>query len=321
MTRDPFTTIKPQIARDRWQRPLVIPPTGGKAIGYTRASTLGAVLEDTSSLTKWKQRMTAIGMTERQDLATAVAAHRDDKREMDRLCEAAMEAAGASAGATTGTALHALADAHDRGDTRRAMPGPAAADLDAYATATAGLTAVGIEEFVVCDALQAAGTFDRLWQLPDGEIVVGDLKTQQSMNFGALKMAVQLAVYANGHRPTLTDGEPAGPEREPLGASLTRGLIVHLPSGQARCDLYWIDLVAGLEAANLAVTIRNWRKKQVLERADMTARTITAQDLTDLIHAAPTYPDLLALHAQHRDVWGDVHTLQAGQRRKEVEAA
>jgi hypothetical protein len=57
-----FSTLdKPSsdIKRDRWGRPLITPPDGGKPVPYTRVSTLAKALDDKTALMRWKQRQTA----------------------------------------------------------------------------------------------------------------------------------------------------------------------------------------------------------------------------------------------------------------------
>jgi hypothetical protein len=46
--------------------------------------------------------------------------------------------------------------------------------------------------------------------------------------------------------------------------SLERALVIHLPAGQARCELHWLDIAAGWEAARLAATVRAWRARRDL---------------------------------------------------------
>ena len=94
-----------EIPRDRYGRPLVVPPKGGKAIPYTRTTTVAGSLDDGTALVAWKLRMAAAGLTLRPDLLLAASAARDNKLEMDKLVEDAMEAAGATAQATIGTML------------------------------------------------------------------------------------------------------------------------------------------------------------------------------------------------------------------------
>ncbi len=50
-----------EIERDRYGRPMVVPPKGKKAIAYTRATTIANSLDDASALVAWKMRMTALG--------------------------------------------------------------------------------------------------------------------------------------------------------------------------------------------------------------------------------------------------------------------
>src|SRR5436190_1707487 len=110
--------------RDRWGRPLVVPPEGGEPVVYTRVSTLAKALDDLNGLIKWKQRKTAEGLIRRPDLYTRVSgelANGDPdvdwptKRALDDICEEAMEAAGASSGRSSGSAFHQLTEAIDRG--------------------------------------------------------------------------------------------------------------------------------------------------------------------------------------------------------------
>src|SRR4051812_961950 len=183
-----------EVPRDRYGRPLVVPNTGGKPVPYTRCTTFVDCLEDKFNLQKWEKRMVALGLADRPDLLLAAAAHRDDKNKLNEICDNAKEAAKASASATTGTALHALTEQHDRGQTLGVLPADAKADLAAYVAATEPFEHLGIEEFVVHDGFKIGGTFDRLVRY-NGQTYIADLKTG-SVDFGMGKIAMQLAVYA-----------------------------------------------------------------------------------------------------------------------------
>lgn len=252
-----WTTVAPEISRDRWGRPLVTPPEGGKAKAYTRCTTFVSAIEDTFNLQKWLIRQTAIGLSQRSDLLLAVTAHREDKRELDKICEQAKEAAAASAKATTGTALHSLTEALDRGQELPALPAGPQASIDAYAAATKELKAVAIEEFTVLDSLQVAGTPDRVVEY-QGQRYIADLKTG-SIEYGILKIAAQLAVYARGQLYDIASGE-----RTAHGASTTRGIIIHVPStddpAEASATLHWVDLEAGWQAVLANRQVRELRK-------------------------------------------------------------
>lgn len=244
------------IPRDYWGRPKIIPPNGGNPVAYTRCTTFVGAIEDTYNLAKWQQRMVALGLARRADLLLSVTAHPDDKGELDRVCEAAREAAAASAAATTGTALHSLTETLDRGHELPALPAGAKASLDAYGAATKDLRHVHIERFTVLDALQIGGTPDRVVEF-EGQRYIADLKTG-SIDFGALKIAAQLAVYS---RSWLY--EPDG-TRTAHEASTTRGIVIHLPATDdpagANCELHWIDLEQGWEAVKANKQVRELRK-------------------------------------------------------------
>ena len=53
-----------EIPRDRYGRPMVVPPKGGKPVPYTRTTTVAGSLDDGTGLVAWKLRMAAAGLTE-----------------------------------------------------------------------------------------------------------------------------------------------------------------------------------------------------------------------------------------------------------------
>lgn len=247
------------IPRDRWGRPLIVPPDGGKPVAYTRVSTLAKALDDKTALTAWRCRQTVLGLSQRPDLVRKAKAVHEDKRAMDDIVEEAMVAAQSGAAANTGTALHAFADQVDAGADPATLldPGdPLLGDLIAYRDATAHLTKEAAELFVVCDRLQAAGSFDRLITIPDVGLVVADLKTGQHEPDYPHGVAQQIATYAHG---SLYDPD-GSPHRiatlQHLGVRTDVGLLIHLPAGQGRCDLYLIDLEHGWALAQTAVAVR-----------------------------------------------------------------
>lgn len=247
-----FTTPPPEVPRDGYGRPLVIPPTGGKPVPYTRCTTFVGAIEDTYTLGLWQQRMVALGLADRPDLLMAVVAHRDQKGRLNAICKDAQEAAKAHAAATTGTALHALTERIDRGLTLGVIPEAYQADLDAYVRATARLKPVMIEQFCVQDPLKVGGTPDRVVEYK-GKRYIADLKTG-TLTFGFVKIAAQLAVYARSRPYNVETGE-----RTAHGAEVDRGIIIHAPAGSGTCTLYWVDLLAGWEAVKVSKAVREKR--------------------------------------------------------------
>lgn len=320
-SNDLFDTPTTEVKRDRWGRPLINPAGGGKPTGYTRASSLGSALEDNYGLTLWKQRMTAIGVASRRDLVLAANADRDDKDKLNKVVQQAMEAAASSARASIGSSMHTYAEMVDRGQDPGYIPDEFAADLAAYRALTEPLFEhLAIEQFCVCDELRVAGTPDRVsrlrhpmtapdgTELPTGSVIITDEKTSGSMNFGGIKFAVQLAVYAHGdaYDPATGDRTPwPGPPRTDWG------VIVHCPAGEGTASLYWVNLTAGWHLAQMSVEVRKQRtRKDLVVQADtVTASSGTTFDPTpdylELAHNATSVPALeqvwFAAVAAHAD--------------------
>lgn len=248
-----------QPKRDRYGRPLIVPPGGGKAVAYIRATTVAETLDDRYNLELWKIRTTAKGFVARPDLFASVAAAGDDKKKLDALCSDAMEAAKASAGANMGTALHAFTEKVDRGEP--VPPGPWDADVEAYRAALAGVPMLAIERFVVLDKPKVGGTPDRIVEW-EGRPTIGDVKTGADLAWAWQAIAVQLAIYANADAfyDFATDA------REPFPADIDkqRALVFHLPAGVGKCTIYEVDITAGWEAAQQALWVREWRKRKGL---------------------------------------------------------
>ena len=256
--------MKVEIPRDHFGRPLVIPPGGGKPKAYRRCTTFIDVLSDRFGLEAWGKRQVAVGLSKRADLLLRTSSAAGDKKVLDEVCKDAMEAAGSSTAATIGTAIHALTEQLDRGETPE-FPEAWQPDIDAYREAIREYTVSDIEVFVVNDDLQVAGTFDRVLVGPTeeelfagDERLVADLKTG-SITYDGAKIAMQLAVYANSQRYN-----PATGERTPLDANKDRGIVIHLPAGEGKCRLHEADLRAGWEGVQLAAQVWKWRGRKGL---------------------------------------------------------
>ena len=335
-----------EIPRDRWDRPLVVPPDGGKPTAYTRCTTYVGCLEDTYNLTAWQSRMVALGLAMRPDLLLRVSSlgptpleegeARKWKKQMDATVKDAKEAAAASAAATVGTALHALTERMDRGLDVGVVPEQYKPHLAAYEAATRAFTAVHIEAFTVQDELKIGGTPDRVLQI-DGhdKLVIGDLKTG-SVEFGIGKMAMQLAVYAHSVLYNHQTGS-----RAPLGdIDHNLGLIVALDAKTAQCKLIWVDLAAGWEAVQLATQVRAWRSRKDISRpydgpaaavlpvaptpVQENARDLTREAAAALVSGiknAPSPETLIELWRAAGSVWTQEHTELAALRKAELVAA
>jgi replicative DNA helicase len=118
-----------------------------------------------------------------------------------------------------------------------------------------------------------------------------------------------------GHRPGWPDG---------IAPRQDWGLIVHVPSGGSTATLHWVNLRLGWELAQLACTVREWRKRKDLVVPAEPPRVplstaLNGAGLASLIDAVdpPTPEAFNALWAQHKSAWTPAHTAQA-QRRARV---
>lgn len=319
---DSITTGSGRIPRDQDGRPMVAPPGSNRLVAYTRCTSFAGSIDDNYNLSRWQQRMVALGLAERPDLMVSVAAHHDEKDELNKVCETAIEAAKGKAAAGVGTALHRLTEKLDRGEPLGPVPVEYQADLAAFAEATKPLKVLGIEQFVVNDELQIGGTFDRLYEY-EGRRYIGDTKSGGIDEYRAGKIAMQLAIYANS-----VLYEPDGSVREFLDVDLNRAIVVHLPAGQGRCELRWVDIRAGWEAVELACRVKDWRSRRDLyqpfdEEAaalDLLERELGAEpvSLVDQIAAAVDGPALEAIWSANRGDWTDALTAAAKKRKAEL---
>lgn len=272
---DPFSSPKALVDRDRYGRPLIVPPEGGKPIGYTRVTTFAGSPEDGWVLNQWEKHQLMLALAPRPDLILSALAHKDN---WGRLCEIVDEAMSTSEGptrATQGTALHLLCDQWDEGTLDlESVPQPWRADVEKYAELTQGWTWVHHEVFRVWDRYRVAGTADRIGYDPkDGELKVADLKFGR-VDSSPQKVAIQVTCYAYGEDYNLETGERDG-HCQP---SLEEAVVIHIPQGENEAEffgkprakskalgfagLHPVKLKTGLAGCQVAEIVREWRRKQ-----------------------------------------------------------
>lgn len=306
----------PTLQRDRYGRPLIRLPDGSRVVPYTRVTTLAKTLEEQSALTAWKQRMTLVGASLAPHLMLSVAAHREDRDKLNELAGQAMEAAQAGAKAEIGTSLHRICETIDLGGDPGPYPEQYAPDIRAYQAATGGIEWLAVEQFIVLDDMQVAGTTDRIG-VYKGRPVIADIKTG-SIEYGALSIACQLACYANGEAYDV-----ATCARTPLPEHLDDkiGLVIHLPAGQGRCELHEVDLHAGYDAALQSIRVRDmrrgakgWMRPVPLEEPADADPQPDAQVLRTWISQAPDAEALASLWTAHPTAFTPELTELAGAR-------
>jgi len=282
--------IPDEARRDQWGRYLVVPPIGGKPVGFTRATTVAKTLDAEGGLADWRSTMAITGLMMRRGLRAQwealIAETAGDpwynspgsKAQAKALVKECQEAGGSNDRAKVGNALHAITAAVDAGKDIAHLSDETATDVAAY---VAGLSQAGIqvlpeyiEQMVVLDDWQVAGTFDRVATV-NGVQMIADLKTGDNLEYSWLQIAVQLAIYAHADAIYQQGNAANGSKDQRLPmpqVDQARALVMHLPAGQGRLDLYLVDIARGWEAFQHSMWTRGWRS---------TAKAIATPLVTD----------------------------------------
>lgn len=286
-------SVDPIPRHGRDGRPKIFPEgsDGAKGEWYTRTTTFIDCLSDKSMLANWKGRMIFEGIARSESLLEEYRKIEDplgsDKGRVMALVKRALDKADSGVKASLGSAIHELTEELDgAGELFSFVPPDLQADIDAFAEATKDFGVIAIEEFAVNDEYKFAGTFDRIYRLPEwiceeleipvGSLVVGDLKTG-NVDLDRGKIAMQLAGYS-----TMKRYNPVTYERSPLvyGDNIVRtdwGVIVHLPVGQGVCKVIPVKL--DHDGLALAAKVREWRK--VNQRKESKLDPLRVVDLTE----------------------------------------
>ena len=259
-------------------------PKGHALKAYTRTTTFIDALEDKSNLMAWAERMVLLGVADDHKLLNDVLAYgsvlrdgdasveekKSAKDQLNRKAQIAKKKAGAEEKADKGTALHGLSELLDMGEEfPRGISFEDFDDLDAYRDITAGFRHVHMEKLVVHDNLRVAGTPDRISQwighghliAPNGyvfrpnELICTDLKTTGNIDYGQLKMAMQMALYTRSSMYDHTTGKRSSQGN----LNQDWGIIWHVASGSGEGKAYWADLTLGWKAVELARDVRQIR--------------------------------------------------------------
>lgn len=301
----------------------VLPPleVGAANTKLTRATTVAHALDDQAGLDKWKTRQVVRGMVDlyREDADSLeetlsqvdlFGEPRDLNRDLDAVVQSAQDRAGSSYGSELGTTIHAWTEAVERdGLAVEDVPNQFRPYVQAYMDrlADAGIsTEPGmVERIVVNDQYNSAGTFDRLYRLPDGSLAIGDVKTSKmsSLNYSWLGWSTQMALYAGAARMLTLDG--TGYEDMPV-VRQDYAVVAHLPSDNpGHCELITVDLQAGRQALETAMDVRFLRQNagKVIPRQ----WTLPSHETTleDLVAQCSTQDELAELWDANQDQWTD----------------
>lgn len=256
------------IPRDRMQRPLIIPPGGGKPVAYTRVSTFAKALSDNDSLSQWKRKMIVEGVLANpgllQDLMHAASCASPATRPdlINRYIEAFHDAGGGNVGSKWGTALHGLTefvDADGWVPEQGTIPADLFDALHRYIALVRDIEMIACEGFVVVDEIKAAGSYDRIMLLPDGRLVIGDIKTGPKIHSNVAETQIQLACYARGVHYAPDGTREVGPLE---GIDTSMGVLIQISRDNTGDRLLELDLDQGWEDAQVALDVRKRRSRK-----------------------------------------------------------
>lgn len=250
--------------------PLVL--IDGKRERFSRTSSYAKPLDDESALTNWRIDTACFGVAHDKALqARYVSTKRDDRQSIKDLREAAIQAGRGSEAADVGTAVHAMSVRFEDPADDFNPPEPYLSSLKAYGEQLnrLGLVSRWFEVPMVTVEYRCAGTADRIYELtqplvtptgeilPAGTLVIGDIKTSKTLDYSKGAFASQLSLYAQGQMYDVVNDEFL----DTPTINQNWGLIAWIPSDQiGHCEMLWIDLEAGNQAAWLAHQVKEYRR-------------------------------------------------------------
>lgn len=310
--------------RDRYGRPMLIPTRRypgataadirkEKRVPYTRASTLSDYIANFVGLHMWQKRRLAYGLAQSENLCAMAAAlpkfkndrelDRKTNAELDQIIYLALELGQVHEQANWGTAVHGFTEPENDHGT---IPARMVSDVDSFFTTLkrAGIRIHSTELFVANDELKTAGTFDHILEVPGHGKILADKKTG---DLKKVESAIQLAAYVDGE---LYDWDTD--QRTPLPDDLSRdrALIIHIPAGQGRTTLHWVDLNYGRRMARIAADVRDGHSegRKIALSEDVSGDLIAAYqarhaELESEILGLPGREEIVALRTAHLDWW------------------
>lgn len=248
-----------------------------EATPYSRTSGIAKPLDTKENLVEWAACQAAVGIlldpAARSDVATLINEYdgdpwgkgddgtaRSGKARLKSAVDKARDTAGQNVASAAGTEFHKLGELVNQGKEPRVVQEHLKPLLDKYVKAVQSVEFLRQEMFVIQDELQLAGSVDYLLRLPDGDVVVADLKTGKWDYKFPMSVTTQIAGYATSVQYNQETGE-----RTPLHPDLNpeRGVLVHFPIllPDPQVTFYELDLRRGLRAARVAREIESVRRE------------------------------------------------------------
>lgn len=247
-----------QPSRDRYGRYMHQHPQYGYRSSFSRATTIAKKLDSGSNLMDWHDRKLIEGLARYPQLLDGLDVGKLGttneyklRQTLKQISENATNAAGAADGREFGTALHAWTEAVDHGKATYAdVPKEFKPYVASYLQALSrhGIEAIPeyVERIMYCPITDTMGTIDRIFRLPTGELVIGDIKTSGNIDFAWTSIALQMAQYANASHLLSEDGQTWEPMPQVRQDIAVIAGIPHTPKDRGpHCDMHIVNVEYG----------------------------------------------------------------------------
>lgn len=329
-----------RIYRGRYSLPH---PDTGKPTLFTRVSKIKEVIPDFYNLHQWKDRNLAKGLAMREELVELAAATPVDGAEhrgiWNDLIAKARDTAGGNKGSLHGTAFHSMTEYVDRGEelpegVRSELAGQIARYQFALEVIGTRMDHRWIERVVWHREHKLAGRLDRVMEIdmdalvelnpeiaewitrPGGrQWVIGDVKSQKTMEYSNVGMAVQFAVYAAAEK--VWDETEGRWEDIDVDINPDIAIVMHTPSIDPRADLQVVNLHDGKELLDLSMTVRKARNRKVnrpLVSVDETRWYASIKNASSRQHLSEVFE-----YANKRGEWNKALEIVGKRRLRELE--
>ena len=312
-------------------RQYLLPKIGGGGDqGYTRVTTGAKTLDDTAGLERWKIRSVVQGLKSNPHLLEDIDLLGEPwqvNKDLERAADKAHAAAGGVKASEFGTAIHAWCEAVELGRIHYDdVPPQFSPYVGAYFQELANwgithpLDPTGrpyVERIVYNDVTGWVGTFDNMFTLADGSVVIGDKKTSKDLSYSYLAISIQLGDYAGASHILSLDGQSWEPMPE---VRQDMAVVIHIPSNAdpAKAEAVTIELDAGRAAIESALRVRQMRSmaKNVIPNQVPLPRPDTMTPaggsvegtqmaLRQLILTCTSAEQLAQVYDQYAEVWTD----------------
>lgn len=281
-----------QPARDRYGRYMHQHPQYGYRSSFSRATTIAKKLDSGSNLMDWHDRKLIEGLARYPQLMDGLDVGKLGttneyklRQTLKKISENATNAAGAADGREFGTALHAWTEAVDHGkasynDVPREFKPYVASYLQALSRHGIEPIPEYVERIMYCPITDTMGTIDRIYRLPTGELVIGDIKTSGNIDFAWTSIALQMAQYANASHLLSEDGQTWEPMPKVRHDIAVIAGIPHTPKDRGpHCDMHIVNVEYGTGLLYIARDITHVQResKKVIPMSH-SAQPGTAED-------------------------------------------